>query len=319
MPGQDWLPDIIVCPECGGPLSFDKTDSGWITCPNDACQYSSRRAGRVCNLLPRRLDEFQQAENDFRLEIYDKYAAASPSVSEAQLGTFQLLNILCYHTVTSQYFFFRDFFSRKHQLKGRGLEIGGGTGQASGFIKLFYPGTEMVTSDVAPVNMHLAQEMAVRLCLGTDYFVMADAERLPFAKHSFDFLFCSSMLHHLGNLDRALQQGRSVLRDGGTWYVINELSLGAALRLYWNSSLGTKGKLGRLWRVHENSYTFREWTSAFERNGLAVVDVHFPRNPKHKLLNWQRGLYYVVLSHLPVGLLRMGVPCEVNFVLRKTG
>jgi hypothetical protein len=78
-----------------------------------------------------------------------------------------------------------------------------------------------------------------------------------------------------------------------------------------------RAKWGGLWRVHENSYTFKEWTTYFKEEGLEVVDIHFPRNTKHKLLNWQRALHYAGLSRLPERLLRMGIPCEVNFVLQK--
>jgi SAM-dependent methyltransferase len=313
---QDWLQTIIVCPECGNALMAG-LGQGDISCPNATCGYRSWRAGRVYNLLPRQLDEFQVAENDFRASIFDQYAVASSSVDQVHLNTFQILNVLCYHNVTSQYFFFRDVFAKRHQLRGRGLEIGGGTGHISGFIKLFYPGTEMVTSDIAPINMAFAEQLANRLQFDTDYFVTADAERLPFAAESFDFIFSSSMLHHLGDMRRALECGRSALKSGGRWYVINELALGSIFRLYWNGHWGTKGKLGRLWQVHENSYTFKEWITSFEQAGFCVVDVHFPRKPKYKLLSWQRALYYTSISWLPASLLKMGIPCEVNVVLQK--
>lgn len=234
-----------------------------------------------------------------------------------QARRYRLLNQITYYAFTSQYFYFRDDFSKRYRLEGRGLEIGGALGQMSGFIKLFYPATQMVTSDVAPFNLELGMELADLLGFETDYFVMADAERLPFKPETFDFICSSGMLHHLGNLPLALQKGRAVLRAGGRWYIINELGIGSLPRLIWNSQLGQKGRWADDTGIRENSYTLKEWQAFFSNQGFRIVEQRYHRNPKHKLLSWPRAFYYAVIAKLPVWMIELGIPSEVNFVLEK--
>jgi len=89
------------------------------------------------------------------------------------------------------------------------------------------------------------------------------------------------MLHHLGNLERALQQGYSRLKPKGLWYIINELSIGTIPKLYWNSKWGEKDQQALRTGINENSYTLKEWTHYFEAAGFRIVETNFHRNPNH--------------------------------------
>jgi SAM-dependent methyltransferase len=314
---QDWMWDIIVCPECSHKLEVD-SDKRTISCSNPACAYQSEFKDRVFNLLPLDLDRSQKAENEFRVNDHREIADSFSWMNENQYATFTGLNYLTSYPFTSEYRYFRDDFSRRYTVTGRGLEIGGATGHASGFLKLFYPHIEIVTSDVAPINILLAEEIAEFVGFETDYFVMADAERLPFLLNTFDFIFSSGMLHHLGDLQQALQKGYTVLKPHGLWYIINELSIGTIPRMLWNSRWCEKGRHARLTGVHENSYTLKEWRTYFERAGFSIRDMYFHRNPNHKLRDWLRSFYYAVVSRMPLTFIKMGVPCEVCYVLEKT-
>lgn len=313
---DNWIWEILVCPECTGPLRRSSSDAK-LSCLNPACGYQSDYQGRCLNLLPRHLDRHQIAENDYRLKHLDRFASLFPWMDSQTYQQFKLLNILTYYSFTSQYFFFRDHFVQRYPLQGRGLEIGGSFGQASDFIKFFYPHTQMVASDVAPYNVQMGVALADWLGWQTDYYVMADAERLPFKAASFDFIFSSGMLHHLGNLNQALQQGHQALRPGGRWYIVNELSIGRLPRWYWNSSLGQKGQQARSAGIRENSYTLKEWEDYFGQASFRIVEMEFHRDPKHKMESWPRAAYYALISRLPERLLKLGLPCEVNFVLEK--
>ncbi|MEI7768743.1 MAG: class I SAM-dependent methyltransferase [Chloroflexales bacterium] len=311
-----WIWDILVCPECGASL-HDTAGDGRLSCTSASCGFHSSYAGRVFNLLPRELDRFQRAEDAWRKGHFDQLARSVPQMSPGQYETFKLLNVITYYAFTSQFFFFRDYFAQTHTLRGRGLEIGGASGQLSGFVKLFYPETEMVATDVAPINVAMGAELADLLRFGTDCLATVDAERLPFRRESFDFLCSSGMLHHLGDMRQALRQGHTVLKPGGRWYVVNELAIGSLPRAFWNSRLGAKGQWAEVTGIRENSYTLGEWHSHFAGAGFRIVDEYFNRNPRHKLLSWARSLYYATIARLPLALVKMGIPCEVNFVLEK--
>jgi SAM-dependent methyltransferase len=312
----EWLWDILACPECRQAV-VPSEDGQETVCTNSGCGYHSERKGRVLNLLPVELDRFKSAEESFRVEAIAKRALGLDLRSEQQHAAFRLLNVATSYLFTSQYLFFRDVLVTRYTLKGRGLEIGGATGHHSGFIKLFFPETEMVTSDVAPVNVELAEKLSDLLGFGTEYFIAADAERLPFLPNSFDFIFSSGMLHHLGDLRRGLEEGYTVLKPGGLWYAINELSIGSIARLYWNSRWGQKGKWARAKGIRESSYTYREWRRFFIDAQFKIVDHFFHRDPRHKLKTWTRSAYYAFISKLPISLLKWGIPCEICFVLQK--
>jgi ubiquinone/menaquinone biosynthesis C-methylase UbiE len=313
---SDWIWEILACPECGRAVEFGEGRPE-ICCSNESCGYVFRHDGRFFNLLPRVLDEHQAAEHAFRTKNIDRLDKKVAWMDEVQLAHYRLLNVATFYTFTSQYQFFRDIFAGRFDLQGRGLEIGGGTGHQSGFIKFFYPQTQMITSDVAPINLERGLGLAEMLGFTTDYFVLADAERIPFQPESFDFLFSSGMLHHLGDLPRALAAGYQALKPAGRWYVINELSIGSLARWFWNGRWGKKGQVARQTGIRENSYTFQEWRRFFLAQGFEIVDVFFPTASRYKLVSWSNALYYALIDKLPTALLKMGLPCEVNFVLEK--
>ena len=133
---QDWLWEIIACPDCGSPLGSGKHETE-IICTNKVCSYRSSRAGRRFDLLPTRLDSFQKAEDRFRVQAYEHYADLVDWQSESRYTKFKLLMVITSHPFTSQYLFFRDSFVKQYRLEGRGLELGGATGHQSGLITIF--------------------------------------------------------------------------------------------------------------------------------------------------------------------------------------
>lgn len=318
MPDQDWILEVVACPVCQAKLQRDPShgpQEGTVRCV--ACGHCARYAGRRYYLQPPELDAAQQSENTFRQKVLADWAEELKPLGERRIAQVRLLNILTSYWITSQYFFFRDHFAKRYELRGRGLEIGAGAGAASAFIKLFFPKTQMVASDVAHVNIELAEELAASLGFDTDYFVACDAERLPFITDAFDFLFSSAVLHHLGDLPSAIRQAHRVLRAGGLWYAMSEISMGVLPRRLWLSRFGEQGKVTREWGIRETNYPYRQWRAFFEQGGFLMREVFFHRDPAHKLLSWSHALYYQMASRLPEFVFKAGMPSEVCFVLEK--
>jgi ubiquinone/menaquinone biosynthesis C-methylase UbiE len=314
----DWLPGILQCPLCGGQLEpAPATETGSQTLHCVGCGYAGWRVGRRFHLLPLNLDAAAHAEDTHRRTVLGQWADQIQAHDSARVRQAQLLNILTSYWVTSQYFFMRDHFAKRYRLRGRGLELGAGPGHASSFINLLYPETQMVTSDVAPVNMELAEDLARRLDLGADYFVVCDAAHLPFVAGAFDFIYSSAMLHHLVDIPSAVRQAGRVLRPGGVWYAVSEIAMGTVMRRMWLSRFGEQGRVSRTLGIRENNYTYRQWHAFFEQNGFQVLESTFHRDPAHHLLSWSRALYYTLAARLPEFLFRAGVPSELGFVLRK--
>jgi len=72
-----------------------------------------------------------------------------------------------------------------------------------------------ITEEMLEQARDLAAEHEVRSC----EFVLGDAERLPFAEHSFDRVLVRAAPHHFRNLARACAEAFRVLRPGGAFCV----------------------------------------------------------------------------------------------------
>lgn len=66
------------------------------------------------------------------------------------------------------------------------LDVGAGSGDMGRCLTRHFRNAEVVSLDHRPVHLRNAPSPRV----------VADALRLPFAKHAFDFVLCSSVLHH---------------------------------------------------------------------------------------------------------------------------
>ena len=96
----------------------------------------------------------------------------------------------------------------------RTLEIGAGTGYFTlNMLRAGMIGTA-TCSDISPGMLATLRANAKRLGLKVKTKA-ADAERLPFADGSFDLVLGHAVLHHIPNLDQALQEFARVLAPGG--------------------------------------------------------------------------------------------------------
>jgi ubiquinone/menaquinone biosynthesis C-methylase UbiE len=96
----------------------------------------------------------------------------------------------------------------------RSLEIGAGTGYFT--LNMLRAGMigQATCSDISPGMLTALQANAARLELKVKTEV-ADAEELPFEDGAFDLVFGHAVLHHIPNLERALQEFARVLAPGG--------------------------------------------------------------------------------------------------------
>ena len=93
------------------------------------------------------------------------------------------------------------------------LDLGAGTGRFSGALLKRYRMAELVALDIAPAM--LAQTRSRGSWLRRPACICADAEQLPFADDSFDFIFSNLMLQWCTDLEGTLAELRRVLAPGG--------------------------------------------------------------------------------------------------------
>jgi SAM-dependent methyltransferase len=111
-------------------------------------------------------------------------------------------------------------------LRARGccrvLEIGAGQGWASR--ALAEDGHQVVASEIQDDSKTgLGCASCLRVLSGNDFAcVRTAAEALPFRAQAFDCVFCFSVLRHIVDLERVLQEASRVLRPGGLFVALQE-------------------------------------------------------------------------------------------------
>ena len=99
---------------------------------------------------------------------------------------------------------------------GRVLDLGTGPGQIPIKIAKRLPGVEIVGIDRSRNMIRQAREQAIAERLAARLqFQIGDANRVEFPDASFDFVLCNSVLHHLENSVRVLDDLARVVRPGG--------------------------------------------------------------------------------------------------------
>jgi ubiquinone/menaquinone biosynthesis C-methylase UbiE len=134
-----------------------------------------------------------------------------------------------------------------------GLEIGAGTGYFT--LNLLQLGLieRATATDISPGMLARLGASARELGLEVET-VECDAERLPFAEGSFDFVFGHAVLHHIPDLERAFAEFARVLRPGGRVAFCGEPSrygdllaalpkrAAMALSPFWRRAIGAGGR-----------------------------------------------------------------------------
>jgi SAM-dependent methyltransferase len=166
----------------------------------------------------------------------------------------------------------RKALGREPDHYARSLEIGSGTGYFT--LNLMRAGLidEATCSDISPGMLQTLQSNAERLGLEV-HTEAADAERLPFADHSFDLVLGHAVLHHIPDLARAFAEFERVLAPGGTLLFAGEPSrYGDRLA---RVPKRVAGELAPLWRRAIGAGPAPPAPEGEEDAALeAVVDIH---------------------------------------------
>ncbi len=102
----------------------------------------------------------------------------------------------------------------------RVLEAGCGTGAQTIILAKNSPGARITSVDLSAESLKNAEENVRKQGFANVTFLQADIFNLPFAPGVFDHIFVCFVLEHLPKPQRALEQLRPLLKDGGTLTVI---------------------------------------------------------------------------------------------------
>jgi len=165
---------------------------------------------------------------------------------------------------------YRTFKGRMAEAVGpddRVLEVGSGTGNITLHIAPHV--ASIVGVDISQEMVQVAMEKASRMGLRNVVFREGDAYSLPFEDGVFDKVVCVNVLQTMKSPDRAVREGRRVLREGGEMISVTYA--------YGDSSLWETVKLAR-WVVKYGKPAY--WSNLknvdlvrlFTEGGFAIVE-----------------------------------------------
>jgi demethylmenaquinone methyltransferase/2-methoxy-6-polyprenyl-1,4-benzoquinol methylase len=156
----------------------------------------------------------------------------------------------------------KEFTLSQAQLRPgqRALDVAAGTGDlAAGLARQVGPRGLVVVSDINAAMLDVGRDRLLdRGIAGNVEYVLANAERLPFADASFDCVTIGFGLRNVTDKDAALASMRRVLRPGGQLLVLEfSRPVGAGLQsLYDVYSFRVLPALGRVVAKDEASYRY---------------------------------------------------------------
>ena len=145
-------------------------------------------------------------------------------------------------------------------VRGRILELGVGTGVN---LPLYSTQATLVATDLSATMLGRAcrRRTHARLCC-----VRANAEEIPFAARTFDYVTSSLLFCSVGDPGHVLEEIKRVLRPGG-WLMALEHVRGQR----WLARHATDVLAGPWLRLSENCHLNRETADAIQRSGLKLV------------------------------------------------
>jgi len=241
------------------------------------------------------LNEAQQAEDDV-------FASKSAEGANAELYVSLLFKV-------QSLLFFDDMVRRYGiELSGELLELGGGFGYLSAYIKKKHPDLRVVLSDVSKAAVAKSRQYEELFGVRLDAKWVTSAEDTPFDDASFSNVLFFASFHHCQHPHRALAECSRILKPGGALLLMLEPACPRWLAPLYDRHV-------RRSTIRERHYSIGQYRRMFRRAGLSFRH-HNYRNYVHR---WTKSatLYYVLLSAVP-GFMANLLPCSQVIIGRKT-
>lgn len=183
---------------------------------------------------------------------------------------------------------------------GSVLELGGGYGFLSAYLKKRFPHTRVVYSDVSREAVEKSHQYEAFFGSEIDEKWVTGAEDTPFDGETFERVFFFASFHHTQDPQAALNECARVLKPGGKLYLLFEPSCPRYLQPLYDFHV-------RRDEVKERYYSVGQYKRMLQRAGL-TAEVHNYDSFLHRRSN-RSILYYVGMSALPAPLQRL-LPCS---------
>lgn len=167
--------------------------------------------------------------------------------------------------------------SPEGMLAGRLLDVGCGPGDITLKIARRCPRVSIVGVDRSANMVRVARRAAIGLGVGDRvFFHQANADQIPFADSIFHFVICNSVLHHLSNPSKVLEEMIRVIRADGA-VLVRDLRRPSRVTFPWHVRWHGRHYSGVMKRLFVDSaraaYTPDELADLLRRSGMARAHI----------------------------------------------
>lgn len=240
----------------------------------------------------------QKAEDDFFRASEDENASADLYRSFLYVG--KALSLLTFDEMVQRFGL---------TFHGTVLELGGGYGYLSSYLKKKYPDLTVFFSDVSEEAVRKSCQYEEFFGVTLDSKWVTSAEDTPFPDESFDRVVFFASFHHTQDPGAAVRECARILRPGGQLLLLFEPSCPGYLKPLYDRHV-------RRDEVKENYYSVGEYREMFVRAGLSFRHHNYTSYLYRR--SQKSALYYTLLSMLP-GFTVNAFPCSQVIVGEKGG
>lgn len=208
-----------------------------------------------------------------------------------------------------QYLHFFDDILQKYNISfdGNLLELGGGYGYLSAYIKKKFPNLIVIYSDVSKEAVRKSKQYEDFFKVTIDGKWVISAEDIPFSNNTFENILFFASFHHAQQPKTAVQECVRILKPNGRLFLLLEPSCPFYLKPLYDLHVKRE-------KVKENYYSIREYRSFFENAGLTFRYYNYKnylyRRSKKTLL------YYLFLNIIPNFITNI-FPCNLIIIGEK--
>jgi SAM-dependent methyltransferase len=193
--------------------------------------------------------------------------------------------------------------------EGSILELGGGYGFLSAYIKKRFPNVRVTYSDVSHEAVAKSFQYEEFFGCTLDEKWVTGAEETPFEVAAFDVVFFFASFHHTQDPQKALREAARILKPGGKLYLLFEPACPGYLQRLYDFHVRRR-------EVKERYYSVGEYRKMLARAGFAARTFNYTnylhRRSKRSIL------YYVLVSLLP-RFAQRALPCSQVVVATRLG
>jgi ubiquinone/menaquinone biosynthesis C-methylase UbiE len=142
----------------------------------------------------------------------------------------------------------------------------------------------VIATDLTAQMLHVARRLAGERSFGNMSFAIAQAEQLPFADETIDFVSCRIAPHHFVDVKQFVGEVRRVLRPGGVFGLVDNVSPDAQIIEGPEDALAVAAEEYNAFEKlrdpsHVRCLTLDEWLTVIASSGLGIRDVELQDKP----------------------------------------